>query len=220
MLLLAAPSPTSWLSVVARDLKSISLLPPFKDMAGWSLCQWVLHLRDRPKFFVGLRSAFASPDALHPSWWADERWMAKLRAAPAEAWPCYTCGQAFKPKPALATHRFKMHGDKKPARRLVSTTWCPVCMVEFHTRFRCLQHLSMVRAGKQGVHNLCCDILLAAGPVCSAAEADELDSRDQQANRILHSHGHCPTKAIMPAFRRPGPLCKARALRDISLAHS
>ena len=37
MLLLAAPSPTSWLSVVARDLKSISQLSPFEDMVGWTI---------------------------------------------------------------------------------------------------------------------------------------------------------------------------------------
>lgn len=206
LLCVASKNPGSWLEAVAKDLNHLGRLPQFKDQAGFTFVQWFGLLRAQPKFFARLRDSLLSAEALRADWWASEKWHHKLVGQANAEWPCYECGMAFVSRQALATHSFRVHGTKRFERQMVETTWCPICLVQFHTRMRCVQHLSIDSTS-------CRECLLEAGVFLTRARADELDCDDRAHNRHLHKRGHAPTKAELPAFRLPGPLKKAFASR-------
>ena len=47
----------------------------------------------------------------------------------------------LKSKQALAAHRVRKHGARHIAHWLVAGTSCPVCMTEFWTRHKSIEHL-------------------------------------------------------------------------------
>jgi hypothetical protein len=54
---------------------------------------------------------------------------------------CQTCGLGFGSLQQPNLHMFKAHGVRNPLRVYVSTTHCCVCLKEFHTRERALNHV-------------------------------------------------------------------------------
>eukprot|EP00973_Karenia_brevis_P084146 11675230-Karenia_brevis.AAC.1 len=94
---------------------------------------------------------------------------------------------------------YKTHGVKRPLRLYFSGTHCPVCMVQFWSRERCLNHL----AEKSKV---CKANLLLRGPVLGKEEAQLADEAELEEHRRLYAEGRRPTWAKLPCCRLQGPL--------------
>ena len=69
----------------------------------------------------------------------------------------------------LSLHEFRVHGIKDSVRLRVPFTYCLVCLVEFHTRERILNH---IRYRSQS----CRYNLMLRNPVLSDHEADKIES--------------------------------------------
>ena len=88
-----------------------------------------------------------------------------------ERYGCPDCGARFKGEAHLATHRQRVHGTLVAARRFVTTTKCPACKKNFHTRPRVIKHLQY--------HSLrCLPWLLLHGDPISTDLARSLDEAD------------------------------------------
>ena len=159
---------------------------------------WVRWCQAHPEGLKGLQALFSSKAALHPEWWASEKFLKKKIAAELPSnFVCYECGEAFGTKAALHTHLFKKHKVKKPTRRYVDDSICPVCLTQFHTRHRVVHHLER--------HSRCRDALCNSPPLLSPEAAEALDEKERELHRALHKRGQPPTHAALPAYRMCGP---------------
>ncbi len=124
---------------------------------------------------------------------------------------CPRCAKTFDSIQKLNLHLFKAQGLKNPIRRLVSTSTCPICLTEFHTRTRILNHL------RYRSHVCRCNLLIA-GPLLSV-EADLLDFEEAVANRLLAQSGSRAHKAALPCIRVQGPLPAPILIADRHSSH-
>ena len=116
-----------------------------------------------------------------------------------ETHECEMCGNAFRTKQALAVHRFKTHGSKSIERQYLPGTQCPICLVEFWTRERVINH---VRYRSK----VCRENLLVRLPELSQQQADHLDEFEQETFRKMQACGNRRHKAIEPCIQASGPL--------------
>jgi hypothetical protein len=94
---------------------------------------------------------------------------------------------------------FKAHGSRNPLCVYVSSTHCCVCLKEFHTRERALNHVRYRSA-------TCRANLLLRGPVITVDEANALDESMRVHNRALSKEGKRRHTASKPAVQLCGPL--------------
>ena len=55
---------------------------------------------------------------------------------------CIVCQKAFPSRQQQSVHAFAAHGVKDVIGLYVNTTHCIICLKEFHTRARLLQHIA------------------------------------------------------------------------------
>ena len=84
-------------------------------------------------------------------------------------------------------------------RQFVAGTFCPVCLRQFWTRERVVNH---VRYRSR----VCKANLLLLGPCLSVEEADALDVSENGANLVLQRKGRRRHHAEQPVSRLQGPL--------------
>ncbi len=94
----------------------------------------------------------------------------------------------------------------------MDTTFCPICLVQFHTRVRCVNH---VRFRSQ----ICRINLALKGPIICEVEANKLDECDRELNRDLARNGKKSCHASSPAVRLPGPLEALLVSQDTYSSH-
>ena len=99
---------------------------------------------------------------------------------------------------AHAVHNFTKHGIKCGFRNYVPFTHCLVCMREFWSRERCLNHVKKSKVCKYN--------LILRGPCLTQDEADVLDQNERMRNRQLHLVGRRRHAVDNAAVRLPGPL--------------
>ena len=83
-------------------------------------------------------------------------------------------------------------------RNYLSTTFCPVCLLEFHTRDRVIAHFRM--------SSVCRMNLLLNHPRLSVEEFEALQTRAAEKVRALRASGRARCYAAMPCYRLQGPL--------------
>ena len=114
-------------------------------------------------------------------------------------YPCSLCTKTFNTYQKYALHMFKTHGIKNSIRLHYGDTFCPICMMQFHSRVRLHNHV-------QYRSKICRMQLLLMGPVISTEEADSLDAIQRLESASLARKGIRSHKAILYTFRLPGPL--------------
>ena len=138
-----------------------------------------------------LKSAFANISA---AWESD-----KIVAPVAMRLQCDKCNLKFTSEQSLALHKFKAHGEKNQMRRYVASTFCPVCLRQFWSRERVVNHIRY--------RSLVCKAnLLLLGPCLSVEDADKLDEIENGANLSLQKKGRRRHHADLPVIRLQGPL--------------
>ena len=184
-----------WVHAVLDNIEWVSFANGNTPNEGMTVNDLIVSIRgDYSSFRKGLRKACKSK-------------LASLHSCdyPSDAKPSLgmieyiTCGLLFPSAQQLALHMFKAHGVKSILRRYVCTTHCTVCMKEFHTRERHLNHL---RYRSQ----ICKLSLLLHPPLICEEEAVEADSVQCDVNCTLQKQGKRRHHAASPCVQLCGPL--------------
>ena len=98
-------------------------------------------------------------------------------------WLCTDCGLELPTKHALLCHRHKQHGYRRPGMLVAAGPVCPVCGINFHSRWRVAKHLE---TGAQH-----CQRALREGriPRLSQAELEAADRDTAAAKRSARRSG-------------------------------
>eukprot|EP00973_Karenia_brevis_P093278 12416574-Karenia_brevis.AAC.1 len=173
------------------------------------MAQWRNYILNNPRAFRTqvskyCKTAFANL-CIH---WARTKSLHDL----GNSYTCVDCYASFPTKQALAVHAYKKHGLKCLARRYAPSTTCLVCMTEFWTRPRIINHL-MYRS------RICLQNLLSNPPLLTQREADVLDQQELESNRKLYAQSRKPAFADLPSLRVPGPLMRLTVLPPQPSSH-
>ena len=113
---------------------------------------------------------------------------------------CDLCEYSCSTFQRLSLHKFKRHGIKNIWRLYVgSFTHCNVCLKQFWTRERLLNHVRY--RSKICKHNL-----QLRGPVCDIETAEALDSADAETNADLYRKGLRRHNVDDPVVQLSGPV--------------
>ena len=113
---------------------------------------------------------------------------------------CATCKARFDSNQKLCLHMFKKHKVKNPVRRCLGhSTSCFVCLKQFWSRERVLNHLRYRSKS-------CFARTLELGFQISEDEANQLDECDKVVNLRLHNSGRRRHHVDWPCVRLHGPL--------------
>ena len=115
--------------------------------------------------------------------------------------PCGLCQYFTYSWQQLQLHMFSKHGWLHPADMLTHETPCSICLTQFHTRSRLLEHLKY-----KGKKYRCFLTLCSAGPSISEQCARDLNKMEAVPNKALSHKGLRRSYAAKPAHRTPGPL--------------
>ena len=198
-----------WTCSLLEDLRWLSLAPCFADCYGFSLSDWVDRIRvDGGAFHSQVHRFCKSPfatisTAVHKS--------VTLKDF-THSVSCQECHKVFYSFQALSLHRFKSHGLKNMMHKFIDVTHCIVCLREFWTRERVLNHVRYRSP-------LCRDNLIMRGPVLTESQADELDRLERPMHTDLYRRGHRRHNADRPSMRCAGPLWPIILLEGRESAH-
>ena len=124
----------------------------------------------------------------------------KTPALQGQSHSCVACSESFDSFQKMSLHAFKAHAIKSVWRLYVGeSSVCEVCMHQFHTRDRLLNHIRY--RSKVCKHNM-----HIRGPICNEEQSKALDSAAAAANAALYSQGLRSHSAREPAYRIAGPL--------------
>ena len=187
----------SWLADVADDLLwTASGSEKLSTWKAWELADFAAYAcTGAPKLLRRFVEYCRSPAANLCQSWAKT---ASQRAL-GQVFVCHECGAQCAGKQVLAAHRWTKHGTMRPTREYVDGTHCVVCMLEFHTRDRLVQHLerSSPQCGAYTMNTL---------PKLPADEVFRLNRDAAIHIKQLKGAGRCRVHALLPCFRVPGPL--------------
>lgn len=187
----------SWLAGLMADLSFMADNgEQFSELRGASLKQWIAVIMDRPLAMkAAVRKFLMNPLINEQNSWAK----AKLTRQLGVSQTCDDCGVAFPSLQALSVHRVRKHGWRHEVRVHIDTTFCTVCLLEFHARNRVINHLAYGSP-------ICLANLLARGPVISWEAANALDDEERVGEGRNRSAGWGRGKALAPCCRLSGPL--------------
>ena len=112
-------------------------------------------------------------------------------------WMCLECDVVFSSRAAYESHRYRTHGFRNVLRYHISETWCPCCLMQFHTRERVIYHLK--KSVRCQAHVLQC-------PALTPPEAEELDAQARIVQSGNLRKGLQPRHASHASHRIIGPL--------------
>ena len=177
---------------------------PF-DEAPVCPSQWLTYMRQHPACFrSAVMKAARLPTMIHPS-----RRLAPRRAQEAlKQWSCEVCDTSCCSRQACAVHMYRKHGQRSECACRLVTTFCPICMIQFWTRARALEHL--------GKSSCCSATLLLFFEPASSQDLDEINHLERLRARKAKASGRKAHWAEKPCVRLVGPLPVALTDRAIA----
>eukprot|EP00973_Karenia_brevis_P032880 4540177-Karenia_brevis.AAC.1 len=195
----------SWVKAVMSDLKFIATFSDnFHACLGWSMAEWVSRILEAPQLFLKkAKLALRSTECSANSWPSGSLVSASVCCIAdsnscVPIFVCSFCSHEFKTKQQCNLHMTKKHNWLHPAHCLVAGVTCPICLQNFDTRARLLEHL-MYKAP------VCYANLLLTGPVISFEVALQLREQSACVERKNVRAGHRRAKAHVPVVRALGP---------------
>jgi len=195
-----------WVCSLRDDLVWLTSCEHFADGIDRDLAQWVEFLSQSPgPFLKKIKSFCKTPFANICTQWATSRVLEEY-SRPVN---CYLCGKESMSLQAHSVHLARSHGIKSKFRMYVDGPTCRICLVNFGSRERCLNH---VRYRSK----VCYANSLMRGPILSSQQADELDLLERPEHKALYSAGKRRHTAEHPCLRAHGPLLPILTLRGSS----
>ena len=120
---------------------------------------------------------------------------------------CTLCDFKAPTMQQLQLHMFKTHNWLHPSQYYIDAdcTMCSICMMQFHTRVRLIEHLRYKGRRRHCLDNIYIYIYIVRECLQSQDEHDII-ARDAEKPRALARSGYRRTKAQAPAYRICGPL--------------
>jgi hypothetical protein len=186
-----------WAFSVLSDLSWLCQSEDFASCKNFNVDQWLSFLSDNDHFkcFSMMRKFCKTPWANVMSQWAITPTLSTF----AMPMVCPLCSVSSKSLQAHSVHLARKHGIKSSLRRYVDSSVCGVCLVNFISRERCLNH---VRYRSK----VCKVNTLLRGPWISQDQATQLDEQELESNRKLYAGGKRRHHVRLPCFRMQGPL--------------
>ena len=136
-----ADSPKTWACGLMADLRWLSHGSFWGELVNTSFDGFYTAVASDPSAFarrvkVYCRSLFANLASEVPT-------KASLKHLGCNV-DCHICNRPFASMQQLNLHMFKAHQVRNPMRIYVATTYCIVCLKEFHTRERALNHVKQI----------------------------------------------------------------------------
>ena len=188
----------SWAHTVHNDMKWCCVSPRFEDCSEFGFSDWIEHIKNSSprsrvprQFRMYLKSSFANISVA----WQDDKIVAPVTLH----LQCDKCPLKFSSEQSIALHRFKTHGVKNQMRQYIASTFCPICLRQFWTRERAVNHIRYRS-------KVCKGNLLLLGPCLTVDEADQLDIDEIGAHITLQRSGRRRHHAALPVTRLQGPL--------------
>jgi len=185
----------TWASTVISDLRWLASFAKFQRCHDLSMEAWIHVVRTEGKAFKReviaiCRSDFANVVTM----WA----RSDAQSKGGGSFFCGQCTKALNTYQALCLHKFKAHGIKCIERLYVEGTRCTICLTEFWTRERVLNHIKYRS-------QVCRENLLMLPPVITHERADELDAEEMAYISELCRKGKRRHFAAEPCLRAHGP---------------
>ena len=140
LLVAGRKDPRSWLRLVFADLTWFGIIDPkLSELQRAKESTWVRRLIKYPTQTIASVTAALVKHAqviVIP----DEGSDAEVEDD-GQVWTCGTCGAVKHSKQAYATHMAVRHNERRPARRKLPASTCPVCLRCYGGRSACLEHL-------------------------------------------------------------------------------
>ena len=186
----------TWAHAVMQDLQWLTIFREFRGCSGFSFGQWADVIRvDAKSFRKSCMTVCKSTFANVVTQWAVSPALQELGLL----FECDACSAVFQSRQALSLHRFKLHGTKSITRRYIDGTQCPICLVEFWTRERAINHVRY--------RSVTCRLnLLMRPPELTQDQSEVMDAAECSANRILATKGLRRHAAQRPCVQLQGPL--------------
>ena len=128
----------TWACCVLKDLRWYAKFPGFSVASTATFSEWVDLVVNNYKACKKLIiKTTKSKWATCANEWAQRG----LNKDMGKHFACDVCDIMLASKQQLCLHRFKKHGLKSIERKYLATTHCPICLMEFHTRERVLNHV-------------------------------------------------------------------------------
>ena len=187
----------SWAEAVMIDLQWLSIFPAFRDMYGWSLQMWFSFVANDPRDYKrAVMKVCNAPFANLFIYWA----LSPSMSTGGGSHHCSACNMYFTTYQRLQLHKYKKHGIKCAERRFIVSTQCVVCLKEFWSRERVLNHIRYRS-------NVCRENLMNSYAPLTHEQADELDEIELQENiREYSRKGFRRHAARIPVVQAQGPL--------------
>ena len=160
------------------------------------MAEWVNRVRGAyTKFSKEVDEAFLSDSARGDLFWKRSSVPLHIRAS---SFACYDCGQTFSSYRALVSHNMLSHEYVSPMQYRIPDATCPLCLVHFGTRPRCLFHANKA--------NTCNAVISQWTPQLSQKDLIDLRCKDADVMKSNMSSGLQPLFAENLCFLAEGPL--------------
>ena len=144
LLFAGAKRPKAWLNAITSDLQYLTTTPEFKTATTWSVARWADYIRQYPQQFItAARTVYMMPFTVLryvPQHINDKKVDTNMVST---SFKCSSCLFTTSPKQQLQLHMFKAHACIHPLQMYITPheTIYPICLTQFHTRVRLLEHL-------------------------------------------------------------------------------
>jgi hypothetical protein len=187
----------SWGEEVQRDLKWLELDPAFTSCKMFSFAQWQSAIIENPKAFKKRVNKYARTRIAnvpnHESVTKNDGTKSGTDLS------CVYCEYQCMTLQQLNLHMFKKHQVKNMWRHYVGDlTYCRICMKQFHTRERLLNHVRYKS-------KVCRVNMLLHGPICDEINSTEHDQQCTEANVLLQQQSRRRAHAVDPVVQLTGP---------------
>jgi len=188
-----------WSASVVGDLRWITVGEHFSGFGGYSLEDWVVHIRDNPKAFKQRVNKFARTKLANLYECDNPSPKGKMPQSVC-SFDCSVCSASFPSFQQYSVHMFKQHQCRNIWRLYVGYgTHCEVCMKQFWSRERLINHIRYRSS-------ICKFNLKLRGPKCSEDEASVIDKTLAGDHVALARVGRRRHFADEPVIRLAGPL--------------
>ena len=208
LLYLARNRDRSYIKSLQNDFRTLcNIGTTFEYARNWDMSRWVRYIEDHyVSYNRQIRIVLSSSEATQYIYIYICRPKPTGNIAPSpeiSLHPCDLCGKVLGTYQQLQLHMFSKHDWLHPADLLTHETHCSICLTQFHTRSRLLEHLKY-----KGARFQCFRTLSSSGPSITYQYARQLNQQEAILNKALAHKGLRRSYARKPAHRTPGPLPK------------
>ena len=201
-ILAADQSPKAWRAAVFADLKFlVAACEGFMFAEQYTMAQWARHARSEGNRFLKDVDAVLESELANESHGTVFGYDGESLGRGADIgvlFPCNDCAYIAKSHHSLVLHQIRDHNLVVPLQLRVPGAICPICITNFWTRSRCLNH---------AVQSKYCNSKILALPTClTTDEVVGLRAIDETGKKHHRAGGRQSLYAERQCIDAPGPV--------------